>query len=288
MANHANRIPEIFDPPSPLTHPGPELSEEDDEELSENEDHAEHDSPHSGQENSEEEEEEVEEDPMAVPTTYPPPPDGLKEVSSLASWTVSSNKPGCGVAELRQPTTSSYWQSDGPQPHHLNIHFFKMVELVSIRIYLDFELDESYTPTVIKFFAGTGYNDLQEFSVMTLSMPRGWLNVDFAGVMAPKVVKDDVAMTDADEDSETDEDEDPFLRCMLVQVRVCENHQNGKDTHLRAVQLFAKDAPESSKAMDMEKMGLPIMPKLKKAKPRIHFSQMLSEDKEWDSLPVLR
>jgi len=27
----------------------------------------------------------------------------------------------------------------------------------------------------------------------------------------------------------------------VVQVRILENHQNGKDTHLRAVQIFARD-----------------------------------------------
>lgn len=31
------------------------------------------------------------------------------------------------------------------------------------------------------------------------------------------------------------------LRCMVVQVQVVENHQNGKDTHIRGVQVFARD-----------------------------------------------
>ena len=31
------------------------------------------------------------------------------------------------------------------------------------------------------------------------------------------------------------------LRAFVVQVRVLENHQNGKDTHVRGVQVFAKD-----------------------------------------------
>lgn len=31
------------------------------------------------------------------------------------------------------------------------------------------------------------------------------------------------------------------LRAFLVQVRVLENHQNGKDTHVRGVQVFARD-----------------------------------------------
>lgn len=31
------------------------------------------------------------------------------------------------------------------------------------------------------------------------------------------------------------------LRAFVVQVRVLENHQNGKDTHVRGVQVFARD-----------------------------------------------
>lgn len=31
------------------------------------------------------------------------------------------------------------------------------------------------------------------------------------------------------------------LRCFLVQVKVVENHQNGKDTHLRGLRIYARD-----------------------------------------------
>ncbi|KAE9962785.1 hypothetical protein BLS_010014 [Venturia inaequalis] len=177
----------------------------------------------------------------------PPPPSGLKEISSLASWTVSSSKPGCGVPALRSPSTSQFWQSDGPQPHHLNIHFFKLVEIVGIRIYLDFDLDESYTPTMIKFAAGMGYVDLQEFAVMRFEQPKGWVSVDFEGVGDP--AEDPTATDENEEEMDLDEEDEkenslrkmPVLRCMLVQVRICENHQNGKDTHLRGLQIFARD-----------------------------------------------
>lgn len=35
---------------------------------------------------------------------------GLKEIGNLASWTVSSSKPGCGVAALRDDDTNLFWQ----------------------------------------------------------------------------------------------------------------------------------------------------------------------------------
>ena len=31
------------------------------------------------------------------------------------------------------------------------------------------------------------------------------------------------------------------MRAFLVQVRVVENHQNGKDTHVRGLKIYAKD-----------------------------------------------
>lgn len=35
---------------------------------------------------------------------------GLKEIGNLASWTVSSSKPGCGVLALRDDDTNLFWQ----------------------------------------------------------------------------------------------------------------------------------------------------------------------------------
>lgn len=90
---------------------------------------------------------------------------GLREISSLASWSVSTHKPACGVDALRNLNPSQFWQSDGPQPHLLTIHFFKLVKIVKIRVYLDFLLDESYTPTKIQFWGGTGMYDLVSFDL---------------------------------------------------------------------------------------------------------------------------
>lgn len=36
--------------------------------------------------------------------------DGLKEIGNLASWTVSTAKPGNGVEQLRDEDTSLFWQ----------------------------------------------------------------------------------------------------------------------------------------------------------------------------------
>ncbi|KAJ5131316.1 uncharacterized protein N7515_007355 [Penicillium bovifimosum] len=208
-----------------------------------------------------------------------PLPPNLREISSLASWTVSTSKPGCGVEALRNPSPAQYWQSDGPQPHTLTLHFFKLVAVVRIRVYLDFELDESYTPTKMIFAAGMGGNDLVEFAAWEGEGPRGWVDVPLQGVGGRNGgwVRNDAGKTRGrstssrrrtivyrncddpdhehddecdplydveDASSEVDED-DPYsgnvLKAMVIQMRIMENHQNGKDTHVRGFQVFACD-----------------------------------------------
>ncbi|KAI8932862.1 hypothetical protein NX059_010343 [Plenodomus lindquistii] len=153
----------------------------------------------------EEEDDLEDEDALASPNqpdidlpNLEPPPSYLREISTSAAWTVSSSKPGCSVPQLRHPSTALFWQSDGPQPHYLNIHFFKLVRIAGLRLYLDFEQDESYTPTRIIFLAGSGMNDLQEWGEMRLESPRGWVWADFSGVSDP----------DSSDDSSDDSDEE--------------------------------------------------------------------------------
>ncbi|KAK2783813.1 anaphase promoting complex subunit doc1 [Onygenales sp. PD_12] len=234
------------------------------------------------EEEEEELEEEEEEEEEEQQTSAPIPPN-LREISSLASWTVSTHKPGCGIAALRHPSPTQFWQSDGPQPHTLSLHFFKRVEIVRIRVYLDFELDESYTPTKMIFLAGMGGNDLVEFAVWTGEAPSGWVDIDLAGVggrhhhqkagpgrrkshhrrrrsdptaRPQRDIDDDDDDDDHDlsanddlppsaSDSDSDPDLDPstgnVLKAMVLSVRISENHQNGKDTHVRGFQVYARD-----------------------------------------------
>ncbi|KAF2757024.1 galactose-binding like protein [Pseudovirgaria hyperparasitica] len=248
------------------------------------------------EEDDDEDEDEAHDLPPTSPTQHPPLPAHLREISSLASWTVSSSKPGCSIAQLRSPSTSAFWQSDGPQPHYLNIHFFKRVSIAGVRLFLDFDADESYTPTRIVFLAGTGYNDLVEWAEMRLEQPRGWCSVDMSNVGRYEYLDDsddaddhsDAADSDDDDDDEDADSDDAFplstpstspsppvsrdgsksplprehtstrtksthrrrrrrrrraptLRAHLLQVKIMENHQNGKDTHLRGLQIFARD-----------------------------------------------
>uniref|UniRef100_M8CH72 Anaphase-promoting complex subunit 10 n=1 Tax=Aegilops tauschii TaxID=37682 RepID=M8CH72_AEGTA len=85
----------------------------------------------------------------------------MREMAKTAVWSVSSSKPGNGVASLRDHSLDTYWQSDGAQPHLVNIQFQKKVQLQLVVLYVDFKLDESYTPSKISIRAGDGLHNLK-------------------------------------------------------------------------------------------------------------------------------
>ncbi|KAK5937165.1 hypothetical protein PMZ80_010465 [Knufia obscura] len=251
---------------------------------------------------------------------------GLRDISSLATWTLSSAKPGCALAQLRHPSPSHFWQSDGPQPHTLTLHFFKLVSIVKLRVYLDFKLDESYTPTKMKFFAGMSEGGLVEFGhweveesvdpetgemSSNVEKIRGWIDISLKGVggrdpsyyeaqearrartyekrmQQRQDVGDSIMDLVEDEDEEDDLVGGDVLRAMVVQVRICENHQNGKDTHVRGFQVFAKD---ETSAKEMRKLVKRTKPRAKKggAVADMDGEQIVSlQPAEWMGEPEIR
>ena len=168
-----------------------------------------------------------------------------------------------------------------------------------MRIYLDFDLDESYTPTMIRFAAGMGYVDLQEFAVMRFEQPKGWMEVDFEGV--GDAAEDPSATNENEEEMDVDSEEEkenslkkmPVLRCMLVQVRICENHQNGKDTHLRGLQIFARDGVRREQRVGSMKKGEFVvrkeLSKLSNQRTKNLKKKVWDFDMpEWSTVPELR
>jgi len=53
---------------------------------------------------------------------------------------------GFGVEQLCDGSLDTYWQSDGPQPHLINVQFRRKMTITNICIYADYKADESYTP----------------------------------------------------------------------------------------------------------------------------------------------
>lgn len=101
-----------------------------------------------------------------------------------------------------------------------------------IRFFVDYSEDESYTPTKIVFKSGTSENNLIEFASMTMDSPVGWQQVPIAGA-------------GGDPDGNT-------LVSYVLQMQILENHQNGKDTHLRGIKIYAFDN-ESGQGVGREK-----------------------------------
>lgn len=69
---------------------------------------------------------------------------------------------GFGVSQLRDNNLLTYWQSDGPQPHLINIQFHKLTAVSFVSIYTDYKNDESYTPSKISIRTGNDPNDLRQ------------------------------------------------------------------------------------------------------------------------------
>lgn len=143
-----------------------------------------------------------------------------RELGHLAVWTVSSAKPGNGIAELRDNSTETYWQSDGHLPHYINIEFQRKVTISEVAILLDYNRDESYTPQRISVRAGNKHADLKEVATSELfDKPVGWKRFALKPCKAAA-------------------ERDGPLRAYLLQVIVLENHQNGRDSHIRHIDVF--------------------------------------------------
>lgn len=140
----------------------------------------------------------------------------LREMAKTAAWSVSSCKPGNGVQALRDDNTETYWQSDGVQPHLVNIQFQKKVKLQLIALFLNYKMDESYTPSKVSIRAGDGFHNLKEIKTVELDKPVGWVIISLSG-------------TDPRE---------TFIHTFMLQIAVLSNHLNGRDTHVRQIKVF--------------------------------------------------
>ncbi|KAK3413917.1 anaphase-promoting complex subunit 10 isoform X2 [Eucalyptus grandis] len=138
--------------------------------------------------------------------------DDLREMGKKAVWSVSSCKPGNGVSSLRDDNLDTYWQSDGAQPHLVNVQFQKKM----VALYVDFKLDESYTPSKISIRAGDGFHNLKEIKTVELLKPSGWIPISLSG----------------------NDPRETFVNTFMLQIAVLSNHLNGRDTHVRQIKVY--------------------------------------------------
>mmetsp|Transcript_9495 Transcript_9495/g.20158 ORF Transcript_9495/g.20158 Transcript_9495/m.20158 type:complete len:368 (-) Transcript_9495:230-1333(-) len=182
----------------------------------------------------------------------------VREIGKSASWSLSTAKPGNGVDQLRDSSLDTYWQSDGLQPHYINIQFPKRQTVTAISLYMDFNLDESYTPKKIKVRVGTTFHNLEEVRVVDVREPVGWCTIPLWRKWGEDVLDSILDPDGGDDDDEGDEDEVDSgssrrkkkrkktvplwkrkpLRTHFVQIGIPYMHQNGRDTHVRQVKIF--------------------------------------------------
>jgi len=141
-----------------------------------------------------------------------------REIGFQAVWSLSTAKPGNGVAQLRDDNLDTYWQSDGSQPHLINIQFHKKMSVAEVAFFLDYKLDESYTPKKMSLRTGTTFHDLHEVHELELDEPSGWVTVPIGGIV--------------------NHGGQGVVRTHFLQIEVLEMHQNGRDTHIRQVKVY--------------------------------------------------
>uniref|UniRef100_A0AAA9RVM7 Anaphase-promoting complex subunit 10 n=2 Tax=Bos TaxID=9903 RepID=A0AAA9RVM7_BOVIN len=171
---------------------------------------------------------------MTTPNKTPPGADPkqlertgtVREIGSQAVWSLSSCKPGFGVDQLRDDNLETYWQSDGSQPHLVNIQFRRKTTVKTLCIYADYKSDESYTPSKISVRVGNNFHNLQEIRQLELVEPSGWIHVPL-----------------------TDNHKKP-TRTFMIQIAVLANHQNGRDTHMRQIKIYTPVEESSIEVQD--------------------------------------
>ncbi|KAG7548984.1 hypothetical protein FFLO_03097 [Filobasidium floriforme] len=151
------------------------------------------------------------------------------DIGNLAKWSVSSRKFGFGLQHLRDGNEETFWQSEGPQPHNIDLAFPRKVYISSVHICLSHSNDDSYTPERIGILLGTSHYDLVEVRSLHLDKPDGW------GIYALRTVNRQIG---EGADAIVEKEEGPPMPAFHVRVQIVGNHLNGKDTHVRGIRVF--------------------------------------------------
>jgi len=167
---------------------------------------------------------------------------GLREMGRDAiCWQLSSAKPGNGVEQIRDGNLESYWQSDGnSQPHWIQVHFGRRVAISHVCLYLDFSLDESYTPRRVQVQVGMTNQDLipalyPPTVQIEFSDPVGWCIIP---ITSPPDPLDGCFEGDLYGGGGRRGTAELGVRAHLIRISILSMHQNGRDTHVRQVHLY--------------------------------------------------
>jgi len=126
-------------------------------------------------------------------------------------------------------------QSDGQLPHLVNIQFKRKTTIQDVALYTDYKHDESYTPTRISVRVGTNFNDLQEIEVVDINEPNGWLVIPLKDI------------------------NEKLVRTFMLQIAVLQNHQQGRDTHLRQIKVHSPVLDKPISTADLATFHTPAL-----------------------------
>eukprot|EP01084_Bolivina_argentea_P299859 516924_1 len=146
------------------------------------------------------------------------------------SWELSSAKSGHGVFQLRDDNLTTFWQSDGMVPHTVKILFHKKQLISSIGIYIDYKLDESYTPQNIIIKASSSSLHNYENNIVCkkiLHEPNGWIIL--------KLNK-----------HKRQNKFDKYCKTNKIIMEIQSSHQSGRDTHIRQIKIYAPSSIENN------------------------------------------
>ncbi|CCK71816.1 anaphase promoting complex subunit DOC1 KNAG_0I00250 [Huiozyma naganishii CBS 8797] len=144
--------------------------------------------------------------------------DHLLNISDAAYWRASSHKAANPITNVLDNDPELFWQSDGGQPHVIDVYFHRQMDIALIAIYLSLLTDESYTPKVVKVYAGDSPSDATLYKIIEVEKLNGWLALTF----------------------EDNRPADSLLKCRFLRFTFPVNHENGKDTHLRGIRVFSR------------------------------------------------
>jgi len=179
----------------------------------------------------------------------------LREIGDLAVWSLSTAKPGNGVEQIRDGSCDTYWQSDGSHPHFINIQFARRAAISCLSLYMDYALDESYTPKKLCIRAGMTHHDLADIRSLELHEPQGWITIPLAAPPDPLdllILQQQQQQQQQQQKTEQVKDitvTNRPLRVHFIQISIISMHQNGRDTHVRQVKVFGPRREEREKTL---------------------------------------
>lgn len=198
----------------------------------------------------------------------------LRDLTSSAVWSVSTAKAGNGVDQLLDGSPSTYWQSDGVQPHTINAQFSAKRKLKEVLLYLNYSTDESYTPATVSVLAGSNFHDLKVIkSAQEFSNPEGWMRIplgddpddlpDAMGEDEAELGLYDIAQREQRRQLRADRlrrrreernnamerkldglevnEDSSCVKAHMIQIVIHCNHQNGRDSHVRMIKVLGPE-----------------------------------------------